>query len=211
MVERFRRSIATVGQIIWFPAFWFLAYIICHARVTDNLRLPQDPEARFIVAANHQSMLDAFIITGVLAPRFWHRLLPYRYITANQYLYRPKFMWLLWPLGGFPAFPSKREAFGLDQAEKLLTLGQTVCIFPEGQRSLPNEIKPKRGVSVLANTPRTYVIPIKLHWHRRRKQVEVIIGQAYKAKGHSPDEILKTIYRLSETKKPHQHKQKTAG
>lgn len=198
MIERFRSVLATIGQIIWFPAFWLLAYIICHAKVTNNLKLPKDPDARFIIAANHQSMLDAFIITGVLAPRYWHRLLPYRYITANQYLYKPKFMWLLWPLGGFPAFPTTHEPYGLEQAQNLLESGQTVCIFPEGQRSLPNEIKAKRGVSVLANVPRTYVIPIKLHWHRRRKHVEVIIGQAYKAKGHTPDDILRTIYQLSD-------------
>ncbi|MCX6729822.1 MAG: lysophospholipid acyltransferase family protein [Candidatus Saccharibacteria bacterium] len=198
MVKRFRRTLAIVGQLIWFPAFWFLAYIICRAKVLNNLNLPSDPKARYIIAANHQSRLDAFIITGILSPRFWIRLLPYRYITANQYLYNPRFTWLLWPLGGFPAFHTKREGSGLEQAQKILISGQTVCIFPEGRRSRPYEEKPKRGVGVLANTPRTYVIPIKLQWRHKPRRVNVSIGKAYKAAGHTPDNILSTIYKLSD-------------
>lgn len=53
MAEYFRRSIATVGQIIWFPAFWFLAYIVCRAKVVKNLKLSPDPRARYVIAANH--------------------------------------------------------------------------------------------------------------------------------------------------------------
>lgn len=143
-----------------------------------------------------QSKLDAFIITGILSPRFWFQLLPYRYITANQYLYNPRFIWLLWPLGGFPAFHTKREGSGLEQAQKILNSGQTICIFPEGRRSRPHDEKPKRGVGVLANTPNTYVIPIKLLWYHMPRRVNVSIGKAYKATGHTPDVILDTIYKL---------------
>jgi 1-acyl-sn-glycerol-3-phosphate acyltransferase len=197
--EQLRGVLATVGQIVCQPAFWFLAYIVCQAKVEYRLILPDDPKARFIIAANHQSRLDAFVITGILKPHFWRRLLPYRYITANQFLYGWATMWVCWPLGGFPAYPTTHEKWGLARAKQVLAAGQTVCIFPEGQRSIPQEILPKRGVAVLANTPHTYVIPIHLQWQRRRRHVELVVGQAYNASGRSAVEIMDTIYRLSKT------------
>lgn len=195
--EHWRGILATVGQIVWWPVFWFLANFICRAKVQNNLILPDDPEARFIIAANHQSRLDPFVITGVLGPRFWWRLMPYRYIAANLYLYNWGYTWLLWPLGGFPAQQTKWEGWGLKRAKQILIASQTVCIFPEGQRSLPNEVQPKRGVAVLANMPNTYVIPIKLSWQLNPRRVKVIIGQAYSAHRHPPKKILDTIYGLT--------------
>lgn len=199
MIERYRAVLATAGQMMLFPAFWILAYIICRARVNNGLELPSDPKARFIIAANHQSKLDAFVITGIIKPSLWLRLLPYRYITANQFLYNPRYAWLLWPLGGFPAYQTKRENGGLPKAQQILKMGQTVCIFPEGQRSRKYETTPKRGVAVLASMPDAYILPIKLQWHKRPRRVFVSLGKAYKAAGHTPDDILRTIYELADT------------
>lgn len=196
MREKFRSTLAASSQIVCYPTFWFLAYVLCRAKVKSNLVLSKNTQARFVIAANHQSRLDAFIITGILRPRLWSKLLPYRYITANQYLYSWGTGWILWPLGGFPAFPTKYEGWGLEQAQKILKSGQTVCIFPEGRRTRPHEEKPKRGISVLANWPNTYVIPIKLQWHHKPRRVFVSIGKAYKAVGDTPDSILNTIYKL---------------
>jgi 1-acyl-sn-glycerol-3-phosphate acyltransferase len=195
--EKIRYKIATLSQIIWWPTFWFIAYFIVRAEVEDNLSLPKDANARFIIAANHQSKLDPFVITGIIKPRFWRRLLPYRYITANQFLYSYLYIWLLWPLGGFPAYKTEREGWGLKHSELIHSMGQTLCIFPEGQRSKPNEIKPKHGLARIASLPNTYVIPINLQWYHNPRRVKVIIGSSYNADGLSSDEILKNIYNLS--------------
>jgi 1-acyl-sn-glycerol-3-phosphate acyltransferase len=197
MFESFRRYLALAAQILWVPAFWFMTYVVCRAKVRDNLQAPSHPGAHFVVAANHQSRLDPFVITGALGLRHARRLWTYRYITGNAYLYSPKFAWLLWPLGGFPAYPTKREGYGLEQAKKILNSGQTVCIFPEGRRSKPHEFEAKRGVSVLADMPKTYVIPIHLQWRLKPRGVTVTIGNAYNAASQSPDSILKTIYDLA--------------
>jgi 1-acyl-sn-glycerol-3-phosphate acyltransferase len=195
--ERLRGNLATFGQIVCFPMFWFIAHVICHVKVQSELKtLPKGRKAHFIIAANHQSALDPFVITGVISPHFWSKLLPYRYITANQYLYKPKYIWFLWPLGGFPAYDTQREVWGLRRAQNILDSGQTVCIFPEGQRARKHEVKPKKGVSILANSPNTYIIPIKLKWQLKPRQVTLSIGKAYKAQGHTPDDILNKIYAL---------------
>ncbi len=195
MTERLRGWLATVGQIIWYPAFWLLAHVICHTEVSNRLSLPANQRVHFVIAANHQSQLDAFIITGILGPRY-RRLWPYRYITANQYLYAPRFAWLLWPLGGFPAYSTKLELWGLDRAVRILKAHQTVCIFPEGQRASPHKIIPKRGVTALANLPDVYIIPIHLQWIKRRRLVKLSIGPAQPASGQTPQQIMDTIYNL---------------
>jgi 1-acyl-sn-glycerol-3-phosphate acyltransferase len=196
VAERIRGVLASAGQIICFPIFWFLAFVICRGEVHGDLKLPKGRKLKFVIAANHQSALDPFVMTGVLAPKYWLQLLPYRYITANQYLYKPKYIWFLWPLGGFPAYPTRIEGWGLKRAQHILNQGQTICIFPEGQRALKHEVKPKRGVSVLASTDETFLLTIRLEWKRNPRKEDIHIGQAYTAQGHTPEKILDSIYSL---------------
>jgi 1-acyl-sn-glycerol-3-phosphate acyltransferase len=198
--EFLRKYLAIAGQLLWYLPYWALAKFYCRADVTNRLTLPPKKtggkKIQYVIAGNHQSRLDAFIITGILGPKYWRHLWPYRYITANQYLYSWYAWWILWPQGGFPAYPTNFEGYGLRQARKLTESGQTVCIFPEGQRAIPGEHKAKRGVGELANIPGTYIIPIKLQWQLNPRKITVIIGQAYDAEGQTPEQILQTIYAL---------------
>lgn len=199
MIENLRGTLAVFSQIICYPIFWFLAYVLSSAEVKDYLLFPDDKDAIFVIAANHQSRLDPFILTGIIRPKYWKHLLPYRYITANQYLYYPGFVWFLWPLGGFPSSATRIEEYGLKRALNIVNHKQTVCIFPEGQRSVPNEIEPKKGVAVLASIPNVYVIPIYIRWQNPKiaRKVRITIGKPYRANGQSPQQIMKKIYNLS--------------
>lgn len=166
--------------------------------MANQLVLPADTKARYIIAANHQSRLDAFVIAGIIGPRYWRQLLPYRYITANQYLYNWRTGWILWPLGGFPAFSKKRGTSGLKRAGQIFDLGQTIGIFPEGRRSRPRTVRPKNGVAVLADLPHAYIIPINVQWRHGPRRVKITVGAAYRPKQPSAEKILDTIYTLAE-------------
>jgi 1-acyl-sn-glycerol-3-phosphate acyltransferase len=132
-----------------------------------------------IIAANHRSFLDPFVI-GTMARR------PLYYV-AKQELFRNRLQaWLLNALGAFPVRRGASDEDMIETAKAILARGDIVLIFPEGTRIRPGSLgKPKRGVGRLALESGAPVVPLAIigtedvrsGWRIRPRKVRVRAGR----------------------------------
>ena len=81
-----------------------------------------------IIASNHLSLWDVLLM-GIYLPR-------HPFFMAKRELYRiPILSYLIRQAGAFPVNRGERDMWALKQAERILTAGQILYIFPEGTRS----------------------------------------------------------------------------
>jgi 1-acyl-sn-glycerol-3-phosphate acyltransferase len=111
-------------------------------------------EGPCIIAANHRSFLDPFVI-GTLVRR------PV-YFVAKKELFEKRWQaWFLNSLGAFPIDRGARDADAMGLAREILERGDVVVIFPEGTRTRPGALgHPKRGVGRLALETGAPVVPV---------------------------------------------------
>ncbi len=143
-----------------------------HARVKGGL----------IVAANHRSFLDPFVI-GACLP--WWR--PMNYVAKVELFERRWQGWLLSRLGAFPIRRGESDEDSVETARQVVAGGGTVCIFPEGTRIRTGSLAvPKRGVGRLALQTGAPVLPtavlgsedVRRGWRIRPRKVKVRLGRA---------------------------------
>ncbi len=107
-----------------------------------------------ILAANHRSFLDPFVI-GCLARR------PVYYVAKKELFAHPVAGWLLNRLGAFPIDRGAGDQQAMDTARLILERGDCVVIFPEGTRRRPGPLgSPRRGVGRLALQTGAAVVPV---------------------------------------------------
>ncbi|HWD75100.1 MAG TPA: 1-acyl-sn-glycerol-3-phosphate acyltransferase [Solirubrobacteraceae bacterium] len=133
-----------------------------------------------IIAANHRSFLDPFVI-ACMARR------PMYYVAKKEiFAYRPV-AWILGALGAFPVDRGAGDAESITTAKAILARGGIVLIFPEGTRTRPGALgKPKRGVGRLALETGAPVVPvavigteaIRKGWRIRPHKVRIRAGRA---------------------------------
>jgi len=133
-----------------------------------------------IIAANHRSFFDPFII-ACLARR------PMYYVAKRElFEIHPVISFLLRTLGAFPVDRGGGDRDTIATAKELLARGELVLIFPEGTRMRPGPLRsPKRGVGRLALETGAPVIPvavigteaIRRGWRVRPHKVRVRAGR----------------------------------
>ncbi|HET9094266.1 MAG TPA: lysophospholipid acyltransferase family protein [Solirubrobacteraceae bacterium] len=108
-----------------------------------------------ILAANHRSFLDPFVI-GTMARR------PLYYVAKRElFELHPVVSWLLGALGAFPVDRGRGDRDTIETAKALLARGELVLIFPEGTRTRPGPLgRARRGVGRLALETGAPVVPI---------------------------------------------------
>jgi glycerol-3-phosphate dehydrogenase (NAD(P)+) len=126
------------------------------------------PEGRVILAANHRSFLDPFVI-GCCLRR------PIYFVAKKELFSNPLVGWILNCLGAFPIKRGESDEESMETARMLLARGEAVVIFPEGTRHRHGPLHPpKRGVGRLALETGAPVVPIALTGTERARRGWVI-------------------------------------
>lgn len=107
-----------------------------------------------LLAANHRSFLDPFVI-GTMVRR------PVYYVAKKELFSSRLQAWLLNSLGAFPVDRGASDQEMLATARAILERGDALVIFPEGTRVRPGALgTPKRGVGRLALETGAPIVPL---------------------------------------------------
>lgn len=132
-----------------------------------------------LLAANHRSFLDPFVI-GAITTR------PIYYVAKRELFERRWRAWLLNSLGAFPIDRGASDEQAIATARTILRRGDCVLIFPEGTRVRPGPLgAPRRGVGRLALETDAPVVPIAVigtedvrrGWRVRPRKVTIRCGR----------------------------------
>ena len=168
------RFVYTVVRCLFLP--FFLTWFRLDRQGREHARM----KGGLVVASNHRSFLDPFLI-GALLP--WRRQIQF---VAKVELFEKRWQgWFLNRLGAFPIRRGQSDETAMDTAALAVERGGTVVIFPEGTRIRQGSLaRPKRGVGRLALETGAPVLPIAVigtehvrrGWRIRPRKVRLRAG-----------------------------------
>src|ERR1700742_3744802 len=161
----------------------FVPFFLVYFRLSRTGRKhTRSVKGGLIVAANHRSFLDPFVV-GACLP--WRR--PMNYVAKVELFEKPWQAWFLSRLGAFPIRRGASDEESMETARLVVERGGTLCIFPEGTRIRSGSLaNPKRGVGRLALQTGAPVLPtavigtegVRRGWRIRPRKVKVRCGKA---------------------------------
>lgn len=127
-------------------------------RVVGKENIPATPgEPPLILCSNHISNWDP-VLLEILSPR-------HVYFMAKAELFSNKlFAWLLGKqLGAFPVKRGTGDTGAIDTAQRLVSEGKLMGIFPEGTRSKDGKLlRPKSGAALIVSRTGAHVLPVAI-------------------------------------------------
>jgi glycerol-3-phosphate dehydrogenase (NAD(P)+) len=163
-----------LARVILQPAFliWF--------RLQRSGREHARVEGGLIIASNHRSFLDPFVI-GTMLP--WRRRAQF---VAKVELFESRWSaWILNRLGAFPIRRGQSDEMAMETARRIVERGGSLIMFPEGTRIRTGSLgRPKRGVGRLALETGGAVLPVAVvgsehvrrGWRIRPRKVRLRAG-----------------------------------
>jgi 1-acyl-sn-glycerol-3-phosphate acyltransferase len=127
------------------------------ARGKENL-----PKGGFVLACNHVSSLDPWVVGMPLWPQRFLRFM------AKSELYWPPLKYVLNGAGAFPVRRGQRDAVAIETAVQLARDGHVVAMFPEGTRRTKGLVKrfesrPRSGAARIALEAGVPLVPAAVH------------------------------------------------
>jgi glycerol-3-phosphate dehydrogenase (NAD(P)+) len=176
--ERARRK--GVNPVVYRVSRWLLLiFSLVYFRLRRIGRDHLPAEGGVIIAANHRSFLDPFIL-GLTARR------PIYYVAKRELFRHRLVAWYLSALGAFPVRRGEGDAEMLETAKAILARGDALVLFPEGTRIRPGGLgRPRRGVGRLALETGAPVVPVAVigtedvrrGWRIRPRRIRVRVGR----------------------------------
>lgn len=144
-----------VNPWVYWPVRMVLKpFLLLFLRMRRTGREHVPTEGPVILAANHRSFLDPFVI-GCCVKQ------PIYFVAKRELFDRRIAGWILNCLGAFPIKRGESDEESMGTALELLERGETVMIFPEGTRHRSGPLHaPKRGVGRLALQSGAPIVPI---------------------------------------------------
>lgn len=140
--------------VYWISRALFQPFFLVYFRMQRIGREHIPREGAVVIAANHRSFLDPFVI-GTLVRR------PVYFVAKSELFKNPLVAWWLNCLGAFPVDRGQGDRDAMDTARRILERGDAVVIFPEGTRTRPGPLgAPRRGFGRLALQTGAPIVPI---------------------------------------------------
>src|SRR5215213_5569852 len=180
--HRFTREHGVNRPLYFLARLILIPFFLSYFRLTRIGREHGKVTGPLIVAANHRSFLDPFVIGSSLP---WRR--PLHYVAKVELFERRWQGWILNRLGAYPVRRGQSDEQTLITSREVLERGGAVCIFPEGTRHRTGSLaRPKRGFGRLALETGAAVLPVAVHgteqvrrgWKIRPRKVKLRMGRA---------------------------------
>jgi glycerol-3-phosphate dehydrogenase (NAD(P)+) len=181
-LQRYREHslVRGVNPLLYWPvrSVLQLAFLI-YLRMQRIGREHLPKSGPLLLAANHRSFLDPFLI-GTLVRR------PVYYMAKRELFEKRWQAWVLNALGAFPVDRGASDAQAMQTARAILERGDCVVLFPEGTRVRPGPLgAPRRGVGRLALETGAPVVPVAVlgsedvrrGWRIRPRKVRLRAGR----------------------------------
>lgn len=151
--------------VLWQVVTYFLVGIPLRIifRVKRSGKVTVKRGKSYIIAANHPTRIDPFLVSYALPFREFLKIVPLRFITAEKYMKNPFMRYFLMLYGSISTEPKKGEPV-LKRAKELLSKGETIFIFPSGRLERGNHpLELKVGVTYLEReVKRSVILPVKI-------------------------------------------------
>jgi len=178
--HRFAREKGTSRVLYYLARCMLVPAMLIWFRLQRSGREHARTPGGLIVASNHRSFLDPFVI-GALLP--WRRRI--QFVAKVELFERAWVGWILSRLGAFPIRRGQSDETAMETAGLIVERGGTVIIFPEGTRHRTGSLgRPKRGVGRLALETGAPVLPVAVQgsenvrrgWRIRPRKVKLRAG-----------------------------------
>jgi long-chain acyl-CoA synthetase len=131
-----------------FPTFWRL-------KIQGKENLPKNKP--FIICPNHSSYLDGFAVAAGAGLKLDLKLF---FLGYSGYFQSPAVRWAIKIARLIAIDPAVNLTFAMQAAGFILRHNKSLCIFPEGERSIDGEIKEfKKGAGILIKETDAPVVP----------------------------------------------------